>query len=167
MDFQPGAEIAKHLRAVYFGGNWTSVNYRDSLQDLTWNQANQRISSFHTIAELVYHTSYYIHAVTRVFKGGALDASDKFSFDLPPVQSELEWNTLVQNTWTAVEELASLIDKLEPEKWTGSFVDEKYGSYYRNMHGIIEHSHYHLGQIILLKKMILSEHPPLHNNPDT
>jgi hypothetical protein len=29
---------------------------------------------------------------------------------------------------------------------------EKYGNYYRNIHGIIEHIHYHLGQIVLIEK---------------
>ena len=28
---------------------------------------------------------YYLSAVTRVLQGGSLDASDKYSFDSPPV----------------------------------------------------------------------------------
>jgi len=28
---------------------------------------------------------YYVSAVTRMLQGGSLDASDKYSFDLPPV----------------------------------------------------------------------------------
>jgi hypothetical protein len=35
------------------------------------------------------------------------------------------------------------------------FVDEKYGSYLRNIEGVIEHSYYHLGQISLIRKMII------------
>ena len=31
---------------------------------------------------------------------------------------------------------------------------EKYGTYYRNFHGLIEHAHYHLGQIVLIKKLV-------------
>ena len=31
---------------------------------------------------------------------------------------------------------------------------EKYGNYFRNLTGIIEHLHYHLGQIVLIKKLI-------------
>jgi hypothetical protein len=34
------------------------------------------------------------------------------------------------------------------------FDDKKYGNYYRNITGIIEHNHYHLGQIVLIKKII-------------
>ncbi len=34
------------------------------------------------------------------------------------------------------------------------FIEKKYGSYLRNIEGVIEHSYYHLGQISLIKKMI-------------
>jgi len=34
------------------------------------------------------------------------------------------------------------------------FVDEKYGTYLRNIEGVIEHCYYHLGQISLIKKLV-------------
>ena len=34
------------------------------------------------------------------------------------------------------------------------FVDEKYGTYLRNIEAVIEHSYYHLGQISLIRKLI-------------
>ena len=42
-----------------------------------------------------------------------------------------------------------------PEKklWE-PFGDGKYGDYFRNIQGVIEHAHYHLGQIVLVKKLI-------------
>jgi len=36
------------------------------------------------------------------------------------------------------------------------FVNEKYGTYLRNIEAVIEHSYYHLGQIVLIKKLILA-----------
>ena len=35
------------------------------------------------------------------------------------------------------------------------FTDKKYGTYQRNLDAMIEHSNYHLGQISLIKKMLL------------
>ena len=35
-----------------------------------------------------------------------------------------------------------------------SFVDEKYGDYQRNIDVMIEHTYYHLGQILIIKKLI-------------
>ena len=34
------------------------------------------------------------------------------------------------------------------------FIDAKYGTFLRNIEGVIEHSYYHLGQISLIRKLI-------------
>ncbi len=148
------AQIAKHFRAVYFGGNWTSVNLKDSLADVDWRQATIKVSTLNTIAILVYHTTYYIQAVAKVLQGGPLDARDKYSFDLPPIRSQEDWQQLLDTTWREAEHFATLIEQLPAPKLGETFVDDKYGNYYRNLHGIIEHTHYHLGQIVLIKKLL-------------
>lgn len=72
-------QIAKHFRAVHFGGNWTSVNLKDTLAGINWQEATAKLYNLNTIASLVFH---------------------------------------------------------------------------RNLHGIIEHTYYHLGQIVLIKKIL-------------
>lgn len=151
------SQIASHLKAVYFGGNWTAVNYKDTLAGVTWQQATTKVFSFNTIAILVYHTNYYIGAVSKVLQGGPLDAKDKFSFDLPPIQSQADWETLLNKTWTDAENFAGLIEQFPETKLGEPFADGKYGNYYRNLTGIIEHLHYHLGQIVLIKKLLQIE----------
>ena len=148
------AQLAKHLRDVFFGGNWTSVNLRDSLANITWQQANSKIHSLNTILALVYHINYYISAVTKVLQGEPLVASDKFSFDHPSIQSEEEWQQLLDETWKDAENFAYWIEQLSESKLWEDFEGGKYGNYYRNIQGIIEHSHYHLGQIVLIKKLL-------------
>jgi hypothetical protein len=59
--------------------------------------------------------------------------------------------------WADAENFEILIEQLPESKLGETFFDEKYGTYYRNLHGIIEHTHYHLGQIVLIKKIILQE----------
>lgn len=147
-------DLAKHLRDVHFGGNWTTSNLKDNLKNMTWQQATTKFQSFNTIAALVFHINYYINAVQKVLKGEALQASDKYSFDVPPVNSEQDWNILLEKTWTDAENFALLIEKLPDSILSENFIDEKYGSYYRNIQGIIEHTHYHLGQIVILKKLL-------------
>jgi hypothetical protein len=148
------AQIAKQLKAVYFGGNWTAVNMKDSLSGVTWEQATTQVYSFNTIATLVNHTSYYISVVSKVLLGEPLNAHDKYSFDHAPINSQEEWENLLEKTWQEIENFAGLIEQLPDSKLEETFVEEKYGNYYRNFHGIIEHTHYHLGQIVLIKKMI-------------
>lgn len=147
-------QIAQHLREIHFGGNWTSVNLKESLADVTWQQATTPVNALNTIAALVYHTNYYTSAILQVLQGQPLTAKDKYSFDCPPIQSEEDWEKLLCKTWADAENLATLIEQLPESKLWEIFTDEKYGNYYRNMHGLIEHTHYHSGQIVLIKKLL-------------
>jgi len=149
------AQIAKHFREVHFGGNWTSSNLKDHLADVTWQQATTQVYSINPIATLVYHINYYVSAILKVLRGEPLDAHDKYSFDLPPILSQEDWEKLLDKTWTDAEDFAILVEQLPESKLGENFSDEKYGNYYRNFHGIIEHTHYHLGQIVLVKKILL------------
>lgn len=148
------AQIAKNFREVHFGGNWTSVNLKESLADVNWQQATIKLHSLNTIAALVFHINYYVSAVLKVLNGEPLDAKDKYSFDHPPIQSPEDWEKLLNKTWADAENFATGIERLPETKLWETFTDEKYGNYYRNIHGIIEHTHYHLGQIVLIKKIL-------------
>jgi len=46
---------------------------------------------------------------------------------------------------------------MTPQELDAIFVLEKYGTYRRNIEGMIEHAYYHLGQISLIKKMIIGK----------
>ncbi|MBX7109564.1 MAG: DinB family protein [Chitinophagales bacterium] len=148
-------QIAKNYRDVYYGGNWTWVNLKDTLAGITWEQAVAKVYDFNTIAMLVYHMHYYVRVSAKVLEGGPLDGKDRDSFDVPIIGSQQEWEQLLQNMWKDVDLYAALIEQLPEQKLWETFVDEKYGNYYRNLHGIIEHVHYHLGQIVLIKKILL------------
>ena len=147
-------QIAKHFREVHFGGNWTSVNLKETLADVSWQQATTKVSSFNTIATLVFHTNYYVGAVSKVLQGEPLNAKDQYSFEHPPIQSQEDWEGLLKKTWDEAERFVTLSEQLPEHQLEETFVDEKYGNYYRNIHGIIEHTHYHLGQIVLIKKLL-------------
>jgi hypothetical protein len=148
-------QIAKNLREVYAGGNWTGVNLKEHLKDVTWQQATAKVYSINTIAMLVFHINYYAGAMLKVLQGEPLNAHDKFSFDLPPIRNQEDWEKLVDKAFADAETLASLIEQLPDSKLEEDFEDKKYGNYYRNLTGVIEHTHYHLGQIVLVKKIVI------------
>ena len=147
-------QIAKHFRDVHYGGNWTAVNLQQTLSDVTWQQATTRLHSLNTIAVLVFHINYYVSAMLKVLQGEALNAHDKYSFDLAPINSQQEWEQLLNKLWTDANSFAALVEQLPESKLAENFADEKYGNYFRNLLGVIEHSHYHLGQIVLIKKLL-------------
>ncbi|MEX0312842.1 MAG: DinB family protein [Allomuricauda sp.] len=150
------AIIAKKVREVFLNGRWiANTNYREQIGDLAWKHAVQRHGDLNTIALLVYHVNYYLAGLINVFKGGQLTIRDKYSFDLSPIKSEVDWRNLVDEFLSNAEEFAHQIENMEDNVLDRTFVDEKYGTYLRNIEGIIEHGYYHLGQISLIKRMIL------------
>ena len=151
------AQIAKHLRAVYFGGNWTVSNLKDAIADVNWQQATAKVETFNTIATLVYHVNYFVVAATKVLQGENLNAKDALSFNHPPINCEDDWQQFLQSVWKDAELFANFVEKLPDKKLSEIFSEEKYGTYYRNLNGIIEHLHYHLGQIVIIKKIIFGK----------
>lgn len=154
-------QIAKHLREVHVGGNWTVANLKDTLQGVTWQQAITQVHAFNTIATLVFHTNYFVEVAMKVLQGEPLNGKDELSFAHPPITCEEDWQQLLHKTFTEAEQFAGLIEQLPEDQLLVDFADKKYGNYYRNLQGIIEHTHYHLGQIALIKKLlVLADLPP-------
>ena len=58
---------------------------------------------------------------------------------------------------TNAETFANHVENLSDEQLNTSFVKEDYGTYRKNIEMMIEHCYYHLGQVSLIKKMILEE----------
>ncbi|HOY96232.1 MAG TPA: DinB family protein [Catalimonadaceae bacterium] len=160
------AQIAKHLREVHFGGNWTWSNMKENVAELSWVEATRKPTPFHSVAELVFHTNYFVRVAISALRGEKIDAHDKFSFDLPPIASESDWENLKNQAFADAEMLATLIEVLPDERLGATFILEKYGNHFRNLHGIIEHTHYHLGQIAMVKKLVSgNENPTSSTNP--
>jgi len=151
-------QLTNRFREVILNGTWiANTNYQDQLTRVTWKQATTKVGSLNTIAILAFHINYYIAGVLNVFKGGNLDIRDKYSFDMPELTSENDWKTLLENMWQNAEEFAKYVEQMPEEKLNSTFVDPKYGSYRRNIEALIEHSYYHLGQVSLIKKIILEQ----------
>lgn len=158
--------ISKHYQELHVGKNWTWSNLSDALEGVDYKQATTKIYALNTIAILVYHIGYYTTAAIKVLQGGPLEGSDKISFDHPPIESEADWQQLKDRVMSEHQIFAELLEQLPEEKLWETFGEEKYGIYFRNIVGIIEHGHYHLGQIVIIKKILAaqSDNPPLENN---
>ncbi len=151
-------QLANRFREVILNGTWISnTNFKDQLDNLDWRIATAKLQDLNTISVLAQHIHYYINGVKNVFLGGNLEISDKISFDFLPITSQEEWEVFLNKFWNDAEEFAGLIEKMPEEKLQESFVDENYGTYLRNIDGMIEHSYYHLGQIVLLRKILRSQ----------
>ena len=147
--------LAKRLREVFTDGKWvTGTNFKAEILNLDWEVATAKISDLNSIADLTFHINYYVIGITKVIEGGTLDIKDKYSFDSIPIKSSQDWKSLVTQFSNDSEKLVSLIEKMSDDKLFKDFADKKYGNYYRNIEVMIEHTYYHLGQILLIKKLL-------------
>ncbi|WP_109097849.1 DUF1572 domain-containing protein [Aquimarina sp. AU58] len=147
--------LANRLKEVLIEGKWvTGTNFKEQIFDLDWKEAIQKVDSLNSIADLTFHVCYYIAGVAKVLEGGSLDIKDKYSFDYPPVRSNEDWKNLINKFCSDSEKFIYLVAKMTDKELFKNFVDEKYGDYHRNIDVIIEHTYYHLGQVLLIKKLI-------------
>ncbi|UOY07784.1 DUF1572 domain-containing protein [Muricauda sp. SCSIO 64092] len=147
--------LVNRLREVLLSGKWVvGTNFKEQLEDLTWTEATKKVENFNSISSITFHINYYLSGVMDVFKGGDLTIRDKYSFDAPKINSEREWNLRKEKLVKDSEDFIQLVWNMEPQRLMDVFVKEEYGSYYRSIDVIIEHTYYHLGQIILIKKKI-------------
>jgi len=147
--------IASRLREVLLNGHWlANTNIKEQIQSINWQQATQKIDNLNTIAALTFHLNYYLAGLINAFENGKLEISDKYSYDLPPITSETEWNKLVSEFIANSDKFAKIVEQMDETDFDKPFINEKYGTVLRNIEGVIEHSYYHLGQISLIRKMI-------------
>ena len=150
--------IANRLREVLLNGKWiANTNFKDQILSVGWEQAIQKVDNLNTIALLTFHINYYLAGLLNVFTGGKLEIKDKYSFDLPEIKSEKDWNKLVNAFLSNSEMFVNQVEQMDESMLDQPFVEEKYGSYLRNIEGVIEHSYYHLGQVSLIRKMIIQK----------
>jgi len=150
-----GPQLAKQLQEVILDGKWIAfTNFKKEISDLSWKQATTKVGSLNTIAALTFHINYYINGVADFFETGNLEIKDKFSFDMPPITSKEEWETLQDNLFSNAERFCKHVEQMSDEKLSSIFVKEEYGNFYRSVIGMVEHSYYHFGQVVIIKKLI-------------
>ncbi len=150
-------QLAHQLQEVYIDGKWVAfTNIKEQISDLNWEQAITSVEGLNSIAKLTFHLNYYTAGLIQVLEGGPLEMRDKYSFNMPPITSESDWVALKEKSFADAERLIELVKQLSTETLEGFFVEEKYGNYYRNLLGTVEHSYYHFGQIVILKKLVLA-----------
>ena len=143
--------ILDQLNRTWGGPSWTGVDIRPLLDGLTEEQARAHpLSNVHSIIELVAHISAWLDAVARRLAG--------IPTELTP---EEDWRDLTQLPWPAALEelenaesrLCDAVARLSVDDLDTIVVGREY-TVYVMVHGVIQHSMYHSGQISVLKKAL-------------
>ncbi|PSL21480.1 DinB family protein [Chitinophaga ginsengisoli] len=147
-------QISTHLLDTLEGENWTDINVMDSLKDVTVQEATLKTkASPNTIASLVNHLIYWNRVMIQRINGIKVNIPDVNGFDVPNLTSEQDWTNLKNELVTSTYELANAIRTVDENRLEEPILPD-HSAIYKSLHGMVEHLHYHLGQIVILKKLI-------------
>ena len=150
------AQLANRIREVYLNGKWiANTNIKEQIDNLNLPQATQTVNGLNTVALLVFHLNYYLEGLIVALTENKLEIKDKYSFLMNELNNEDDWQVLKNKLLANAERLASIIENFDNNQLSDPFVDEKYGTIWQNIIGVVEHSYYHFGQITIIKKMLV------------
>jgi uncharacterized damage-inducible protein DinB len=144
--------IADQLRRAYDGDAWHGTPLRRLLTDVTAESAAAHpLPAAHSIWELVVHITAWHRIVKRRLGGEVVDPSP--SEDWPAVQGTdaTAWAAALASLGDSVAQLADTILRLDPGALRRP-VAGRTADAYVTLHGVIQHTLYHAGQIALLKR---------------
>ena len=151
--------LGAHHDQVWQGSPWYGSAVMNGLSDITLQEASGRIANQHTIAEILHHmTQWKKFALEKLRGNGGYDIR---------VDSHADWimlNDLDEAAWEHIKKLygqvtSDLLAEIpnHPDEILDDLVSGRKYTYLELMQGITEHDIYHLGQILLLKKIMRDE----------
>ncbi|MBK9329214.1 MAG: DinB family protein [Sphingobacteriales bacterium] len=136
------------------GNNWTGINTETALRGITAEQAVRRLNANHlNIAELAAHLTCWNKVIARRLNGENYQPGKEEDFPVINLLLETEWEALKTAFMESFVILETTLNSKE-DNILNNPIFEGGTSAYRNLHGQISHLHYHMGQIVLLKKLL-------------
>jgi predicted RNase H-like nuclease len=144
--------IADQVKRAFYGEAWSGPCVNEVLENVTAEIAVMRVvPDAHSIWELVHHIEAWLNIVRRRVNGEVFTVTPEVNF--PPVHdsSETTWKKSQDSLERSEQELRAAILAL-PETRLDEPAVPGGDSVYVLLHGAVQHSLYHAGQIALLKK---------------
>lgn len=146
--------ISNLYQSIYNGEPWLEVTLDDTLKNVSAEQAYRKINpNLNTIWEIVNHIIQWRRNILRRVQGETVTTPDHNYFVPVLDSSEAAWEQSLQSLAKSQELWSAFF-----EDFNDSDLEKIYPSnnhtYYEHIHGIIQHDVYHLGQIVILKKLL-------------
>ncbi|MBZ5521938.1 MAG: DinB family protein [Acidobacteriia bacterium] len=145
--------ISEQLRHAIEGGAWHGSSLKELLHGITVEQAQARpIAGGHSIWELLLHIGVWERVTLEAIKGTPIPAPPSSEWDWAAGQGNAEaWQRDVRGLLEGNRKLCNAVESFGDERLEETVPGRKY-NFYRVLHGIVQHSVYHTGQIALLRK---------------
>ena len=145
--------ILDQLNRAWGGPSWTGVDIGPLLEGITDQQARAHpIPNAHSIIELVAHMSVWMDIVALRLTGKAKEPTAEEDWrDV----TQLPWPAAIDELENAHSRLSDVIARLTVDDLDKNVAGRKY-TIYVMLHGVIQHTIYHAGQIAVVKKALSS-----------
>lgn len=146
--------ILDQMNRAFAGEAWHGPAVVEILQGVSAEQAAARaFDGAHSIWELVLHIAAWLRAGRRRLSSDRAQLSE--TEDWPPVgdTDEKAWAETREALRQAHEQLCDAISKLAESRLDQPII-EGMSTVYVTLHGIVQHTLYHAGQIAILKKAV-------------
>jgi len=145
--------ILDQLNRAWGGPSWTGVDIRSLLDEVTDEQAHAHpLPNVHSIIELVAHMTVWMDVVAVRLGGDAKELTPEEDWrDV----TQLPWSQAIKGMENAVSRLSDRVARLSVDDLDRIVAGRDYTTYVM-VHGVIQHSLYHAGQIAVLKKHLSS-----------
>ncbi|MBD0326087.1 MAG: DinB family protein [Pyrinomonadaceae bacterium] len=153
---QEVVRIGSQLKRASEGVAWHGPSLQELLAGVSAEQAAARpFPGAHSIWEIVLHIAAWQSFVRRAVEGEAMPSNLPMEENWPQVKDESEaaWQSAVVSLRSGNKQLRDAVRNLKDEDLE-RIVDGREYSVYFMLHGVIQHSLYHAGQIALLKKAL-------------
>ena len=146
--------ISNLYQSIYNGNPWLEVNLANTLNDVTAEQAYRKINpNLNTIWEIVNHLIQWRRNILRRVQGETITTPDHNYFVPVLDPSEAAWHQSLQNLGKSQDQWNTFLTYFDDVDFEKIYINNNH-TYYEHIHGIIQHDVYHLGQIVLLKKLL-------------
>jgi uncharacterized damage-inducible protein DinB len=144
--------IVNQLKRAFEGEAWHGPAVLEILEGIPAQQAAARtFKGAHSIWEIVLHIAAWERACRRRLGGERAQLTDAEDWPEVAVATEETWQQAKAELRQALEELCQAVSKLDESRLDQPII-EGMSSTYITLHGVIQHSLYHAGQIAILKK---------------
>jgi uncharacterized damage-inducible protein DinB len=146
-------KIRSLIKSCYTGPAWHGPAVLEAIQDIDYTITGTRINDSHNIIELVHHMASWKVFISKKLEGdGDFDVTGEFNWRKIEQPSEKDWLAAKKRLDDAHEHLMAQLKHTKDAILLEGVPGRSY-NYFFLLTGIVNHDLYHLGQILLLKKM--------------
>ena len=146
--------ITKLFEDLYDGDPWIDVTILGVLRNISPQKAAKKIApARNSIWQIVNHIVSWRENVLLRVQGNVINTPNNNYFIEIADISETAWQQSLERLQNSQQQWITFLKHFDESEFDTIYPGNKM-SYYEHIHGIIQHDAYHLGQIVLLTKLI-------------